>query len=79
MLQQIDKICEEEGVYPTHFLSGHAHNYQRYTRIFDFGARRSTFPSSFAATAAITFNTLVRPRKGTPAIEPLMSADVQIS
>ena len=28
----VDKACEEAGVYPDLFLSGHAHNYQRYTR-----------------------------------------------
>jgi len=27
MLEQIDKICQEEGVYPHAFLSAHAHNY----------------------------------------------------
>jgi hypothetical protein len=39
MLQQIDAICHEEGVYPHAFLSAHAHNYQRYTRIIDFGGK----------------------------------------
>lgn len=32
MLQQIDEICEANGVWPHAFLSGHAHNYQRFTR-----------------------------------------------
>ena len=32
MLAQIDKICEANGVWPHAFLSGHAHNYQRFTR-----------------------------------------------
>ncbi|HVW74065.1 MAG TPA: metallophosphoesterase [Rhizomicrobium sp.] len=32
MSNQIDKICEETGVWPHAFLSGHAHNYQRFTR-----------------------------------------------
>jgi hypothetical protein len=32
MLAQIDTICKDVGVYPHAFLSGHAHNYQRYTR-----------------------------------------------
>jgi hypothetical protein len=32
MLAQIDKICEDVGVWPHAFLSGHAHNYQRFTR-----------------------------------------------
>ena len=32
MLSQIDAICNEAGVWPHAFLSGHAHNYQRFTR-----------------------------------------------
>ena len=33
MLSQIDEICERVGIWPHAFLSGHAHNYQRYTRL----------------------------------------------
>ncbi|HEY2445981.1 MAG TPA: metallophosphoesterase [Rhizomicrobium sp.] len=29
---QIDRICAKTGVWPHAFLSGHAHNYQRFTR-----------------------------------------------
>ena len=32
MSNQIDEICEKTGVWPHAFLSGHAHNYQRFTR-----------------------------------------------
>ena len=32
MLSQIDQICDSVGVWPHAFLSGHAHNYQRFTR-----------------------------------------------
>ncbi len=32
MLKEIDAICEKVGVWPHAVLSGHAHNYQRYTR-----------------------------------------------
>lgn len=32
MLAQIDEICNSVGVWPHAFLSGHAHNYQRFTR-----------------------------------------------
>jgi hypothetical protein len=32
LLAQIDKICSARGVWPHAFLSGHAHNYQRFTR-----------------------------------------------
>lgn len=33
MLRQIDTICNQKGIYPHAFLSAHAHNYQRNTRI----------------------------------------------
>jgi hypothetical protein len=32
MLKEIDAICDATGVWPHAILSGHAHNYQRYTR-----------------------------------------------
>jgi hypothetical protein len=33
MLQDIDGACQQAGVWPHAVFSGHAHNYQRYTRI----------------------------------------------
>lgn len=33
MLSQIDKVCNDTGVWPHAVLSGHAHNYQRFTRL----------------------------------------------
>jgi hypothetical protein len=36
MLRQIDAICQKVGVYPHAFISGHAHNYQHYTRTISF-------------------------------------------
>jgi hypothetical protein len=32
MLQDIDNACQSAGVWPHAVFSGHAHNYQRYTR-----------------------------------------------
>jgi hypothetical protein len=32
LLSQIDAVCNQVGVWPHAFLSGHAHNYQRFTR-----------------------------------------------
>jgi hypothetical protein len=76
MLQQIDTICHEEGVYPHAFLSGHAHNYQRYTRIMNFGGQEIDVPFIVCGDGGHNVNTLVRPQKGKPAQEPNMSADV---
>lgn len=33
MREQVDAICEKVGIWPHAVLSGHAHNYQRFTRI----------------------------------------------
>jgi hypothetical protein len=33
MRQQMDEICQEVGLWPHAVLSGHAHSYQRYTRL----------------------------------------------
>jgi Calcineurin-like phosphoesterase len=33
MLSQIDAVCDDTGVWPHAVLSGHAHNYQRFTRL----------------------------------------------
>ncbi|HZR76158.1 metallophosphoesterase family protein [Bradyrhizobium sp.] len=33
MLSQIDEVCSKTGVWPHAVLSGHAHNYQRFTRM----------------------------------------------
>ncbi len=32
MLKEIDAICQDSGVWPHAILSGHSHNYQRFTR-----------------------------------------------
>jgi hypothetical protein len=37
MRQQMDEICKEVGVWPHAVLAGHAHSYQRYTRLRDDG------------------------------------------
>ena len=44
MLREIDTICAEVGVYPHAVLSGHAHNYQRYTRVVQLGGGRFEVP-----------------------------------
>jgi hypothetical protein len=41
MLKEIDAICQSVGIWPHAFLSGHAHNYQRFTRTI--GGRQIPF------------------------------------
>jgi hypothetical protein len=76
MLQQIDTVCHEEGVYPHAFLSGHAHNYQRYTRIMEFGTQEIDVPFIVCGDGGHNVSALVRAQRGKPAVEPIAGADV---
>jgi hypothetical protein len=77
MLAQIDKVCHDEGVYPHAFLSGHAHNYQRYTRIISFAGKEYDVPFIVCGDGGHNVNPLVRPHHGTPAVEPHSNDDVR--
>ena len=70
MLAEIDTICKKAGVYPHAFLSGHAHNYQRYSRIIDFGGNEFDVPFIVCGDGGHNVNTLVRAKKGEPPKEP---------
>jgi hypothetical protein len=76
MMQEIDDICTKVGVYPHAFLSGHAHNYQRYTRIMTFGGREINVPFVVCGDGGHNVNRLVRSHKGEPAQEPTSGVDV---
>ncbi len=76
MMQQIDEICTSVGVYPHAFLAGHAHNYQRYTRIMQFGGDEINVPFIVCGDGGHNVNKLVRPRKGQPAQEPTSGSEV---
>jgi hypothetical protein len=70
MLRQIDTICLQEGVYPHAFLSGHVHNYQRYTRIVKFAGKEIDVPFIDCGDGGHNVNAIVRSRRGEPAREP---------
>jgi len=76
MMQQIDQICSDAGVYPHAFLAGHAHNYQRYTRIMQFGDKEINVPFIVCGDGGHNVNRLVRPHRGEPASEPGTGSDV---
>lgn len=44
MLAEIDTICKQVGVYPHAVISGHAHNYQRFTRTLNLGGKNYSVP-----------------------------------
>jgi hypothetical protein len=62
MLSQIDEKCTKVGVWPHAFLSGHAHNYQRFTRTRPDG---SQIPYIVCGNGG--HNVLSLTRKGNPA------------
>lgn len=76
MLREIDTICQQEGVYPHAFLSAHAHNYQRYTRIVSFGGKEIDVPFVVCGDGGHNVNPLVQAKKGRPAVEPQNGIDV---
>lgn len=53
MLADIDAVCQQAGVMPDLFLSGHAHSYQRYTRQFNLAGQALQIPYVVAGTGGI--------------------------
>jgi hypothetical protein len=76
MLRQIDEICGEVGVYPHAFLSGHAHNYQRYTRTVSMNGKDYDVPFIVCGDGGHHVNSIVRAKRGTAGAEPHFGIDV---
>jgi hypothetical protein len=76
MLRQIDTICAKVGVYPHAFLSGHAHNYQRYTRTVAMKGKQFDVPFIVCGDGGHHVNALVRARRGSEAHEPVFGTSV---
>jgi hypothetical protein len=76
MLAQIDAICAATGVYPHAFLSGHAHNYQRYTRSVNFAGGSYQVPFIVCGDGGHDVNALVQARMGSAPQEPADGLDV---
>jgi hypothetical protein len=70
MLREIDTICKAQGVYPHAFLSGHAHNYQRYTRKVRFGGNDFSVPFVVCGDGGHHVNPLVQSRGGVTPPDP---------
>lgn len=69
MLKEIDAACTETGVWPHAVLSGHAHNYQRFTRTKD--GRQTPFIVAGNGGHAIASLT----KRGMPALRTPLSQD----
>ncbi len=76
MLKDIDTICQKRGVYPHAFLSGHAHNYQRFTRTVQMGGGTYQVPFVICGDGGHNVNKLVQGKKGQAAQEPNYGVDV---
>jgi hypothetical protein len=59
MLADIDSVCQQAGVMPDLFLSGHAHSYQRYTREMNFGGKALQIVYVVAGTGGINDQAIV--------------------
>ena len=77
MLHQIDTICAKVGVYPHAFISGHAHNYQRYTRTVNMGGKAFDVPFIVCGDGGHHVNAIVRAARGEHAQEPHFGTDVK--
>jgi len=77
MLRDIDNICLSTGVYPHAFLSGHAHNYQRFARRIRFSSQEYEVPFIVCGDGGHNVNRLVKGRAGQPPQEPHFGANVR--
>jgi hypothetical protein len=77
MRAEIDTICKQAGVYPHAFISGHAHNYQRYTRTVQFtGNKPYQTPFIVCGNGGHRVNPLYRPAKGQKYVDPKKKSTV---
>jgi hypothetical protein len=58
MLADIDTVCNQAGVMPDLYLSGHAHSYQRYTRTVALQGKALQIPYVVAGTGGISDQTV---------------------
>ena len=75
MLADIEALCNEVGVFPHAILSGHVHNYQRFTRSFTFDKAPITVPFIVVGASGHHVNTITRTQRGQPSQEPRFGAD----
>jgi hypothetical protein len=76
MLRDIDTICTAQGVYPHAFLSGHAHNYQRYTRTVTLGGKTFDVPFVVCGDGGHNASPLVQGKNGEAGQEPAKGMNV---
>jgi hypothetical protein len=76
MLAEIDAICNEVGVYPHAIISGHAHNYQRFTRKLTLRDKNYSVPFIICGDSGHNIDPLVDAHYGPKPPEPGNNLDV---
>ena len=76
MLSQIDAICKQTGVYPHAIISGHAHNYQRFTRALTFAGKNYSVPFIICGDSGHNVSALTSASFGKKVPEPGDNVDV---
>jgi len=76
MLRQIDTVCQAQGLYPHAVLSGHAHNYQRFTRTIQFANKNIQVPFIICGDGGHDVLKLVQGKDGQPPQEPQFGLNV---
>ena len=76
MLSQIDAICKQTGVYPHAIISGHAHNYQRFTRALTFAGKDYSVPFIICGDSGHNVSALTSASFGKKVPEPGDNVDV---
>lgn len=76
MLSEIDAICQQTEVYPHAVISGHAHNYQRYTRKLKFTGANYSVPFIICGDSGHNVTALTSATFGKKVPEPADNLDV---
>jgi hypothetical protein len=71
-LHEIDQVCAATGIWPHAVLSGHAHNYQRFTRTKD-GRQTPFIVAGNGGHAVAPLTKKGTPALRTPVVEPALS------
>ena len=76
MLAEIDAICQQVGVYPHAIISGHAHNYQRFTRTLNFTGKNYSVPFIICGDSGHNVSALVSSNFGKTPPQPADNTNV---
>ena len=76
MLADIDSICNQVGFYPHAIISGHAHNYQRFTRTLTLSGNKYSVPFIVCGDSGHNVTSIVSSTGGKKVPEPADNVNV---